>query len=333
MENLPTQGSTDSTVSDEFKPLVIGSTPVDEILAKHRVPKGSLLHFDFIGAPDMHLLALLRAAIERGESVALVYVPTKGHLSGRRSCKDVRTPNPAACPLREQMGYYDLQGVLNEANPTDPAARLRYFVALTPDELEEDLDTLLGVSREGEPTSADTIVPGLVVVYGVDQLFTVKGLSKKGVSSRLKRLGRLVDTYSAHCARTGTTLWLGRSVNFHKKNASPILRGIGDLLYERCRFGLSVDSRIAGRETRTCADYRQGVSASLPATSGDADTLWHVRLYGSNTLLDTIEWDYESGYEVGDHILDGGPDAEGMTAFYDEQSLQEQSCQEQSSQE
>ena len=324
------------TARKGFKRLVLGSAPVDAMLAKHRVPKGTLLHFDYVGDPGLHLLALCRAAIWHGQSVAFVYVPTLGPASWGKSCKDERTPDPTESPLNEQMGYYGLDEFLNEADPTDPAAVFRYFVALSPDELEEDLDALLGVRCDGEPGHPHTVAPDLIVVYDVDRLFAVEGLSQEGVSSRLERLGHIVDTYSAHCARTSTTMWFGRSANFHKKKASPILRGINDLLYERCRFGLSVDSRLPGEETRTCADYRQGLSASLPAilanpaTSADAgeEALWHICLYSSNALLDTIGWAYDSEYGAGDHFLDGGPEAGDLRAVYDEQSLEEQSSQE-----
>jgi hypothetical protein len=317
------------TAANEFKPLVIGSTPVDEMLARHHVPKGSLLHFDYVGDPDLHLLSICRAAIGRGESVAFVYVPSPGHVEICDFYRTVRDPNPLSGPL--DVGLYGLDKFANPANPTDPVARFRYFVTQTPDELEEELDHLLGVGRDDRALYSSPVIPDLIVVYGVDQLFAVEGLSTDGVISRLERLFTWINTYSARCAQTGATMWFGRSLDFHDEDAPPIVRAINDVLYRNCAFGLAVDPQLPGEETRTCADYKSQTNVSLPsvwdrdyALDKSTSRTWQASLYKGDTLIDKVRWPYTTTAVVGNDFLDRETSVENMTAFNSKQSSEQQ---------
>ena len=316
--------STKPTAANEFKPLFLGSTPVDEMLRKHQVPKGSLLHFDHIGDPDLHLLGLCRAAIGRGESVAFLYVPSPGHARHANDWKNLREPNPNSGPMSPGIRAYDLKDFIDKDDPTDTTdltSPFCYFVALTPEELESDLNAVLDLGRDGEPTGDDLIVPDLIVVYGLDRLFAVEGLSEEGVCSRLERLRKWISTYSARCAQTGMTLWFGRSLDFYTEYASPMMQGMNALLYEHCPFGLAVDTQAPETYTPTCADYRNKANATIQKEGQVVNTpgepkAWLISLYKEDTLVETLRLTYTTGDTLGEHFLDGGPMAEDVAAFY-----------------
>ena len=294
-----------------FKPLVTGSTPVDTMLVRHHVPKGSLLHFDFIGAPNQYLFAMCREAIERGESVAFIYVPSPSHIAHTDRWKGLRHPDPGSGPLNMEISDRGLDPFIDANDPTDPAARFRYIVSQTPDELEEDLDHLLAVKRDGWDFRPSPVLPDLVVVYGVEQVFAVEGLSEEGVSSRLERLRGWISTYSARCAQTGSTVLFGRSLDFHQEDAPPIVGAINDLLYERCHFGLAVGYQFPGEDTRPCAAHRQGRSATVQ-TEGEVvntpnnPTAWQISLYKGNALLESLP------LTDGDFLLESESDVEDV---------------------
>jgi hypothetical protein len=254
--------------STGFTPLLTGSGPLDQLLSRSRVPKGTLVYLDAPENPIFLLLALTLAAIERGEHVAFLYVPTMEHMSQNDPDEAaMRAGDFKVCPLGWQIELFGLEQFVNAQDPTDPGARLRYFVANTPDEFQGRLDALL--------TTKGT-APDLIVVYGLEQLYQDilpifpncpphrGGLEQvcldalptlpncppqcegdeeaERVQTESLRLRRALKANLALCRQRGTTLYLSRTMPSTAYPTPTLLwRTLTALLNTQCPYTLVVE--------------------------------------------------------------------------------------------